>query len=468
MIAALALVPAATAALAPGTSAPAVVGPVVWCGTDQAASDRLPDGSHGFEWHVVYAFASDGADNFAGAASGIATDLANVDVWWNGQDPSRRIRFDTFPFEGCTPGFSQLDISRAQLPHETAFFAPLAGRLDRLVADLNAPPFNFANADKKYLVFYDGAVDVTETCGEGNSGLVDGGPQAFAVVFLGACGQALGSGEGTAAITAAHEMVHGMNALPFPFPTPGPPHACSSEDRGHPCDHVDDLLYPTGTEGETLSSKILDAGRDDYYGHPGPWWNGQNSLFLVRAGGDETAPLGPSKLTPTSLGTVVTLTWKGASDAAGPVSYRLYKGGRLVGETSETTTRDRGRIGETIVYGVRAVDAAGNLGPLVEARFEVGLGIVDEAGGLVSDTVAPPPVAVRGRVGAASLELRWKAVKDPGGIKGYLVLRNGKRFKVVSGTTISIPRDRAKGTWTVRAVDRSGNVGVPANKLRVR
>ena len=391
-----------------------------------------------------------------------------MDVWWNGQDPSRRIRFDTFPFEGCAPGFGQLDISRAQLPHDTAYFSPMQGRLDRLVADLNAPPFNFTSPDKKYVVFYDGAVESQDVCGQGNAGLVSGGPQAYAVVFVGACGQAIGTGEGEAAITAAHEMVHAMNALPFPFPSPGPPHVCSSEDRGHPCDHPEDVLYPTGTKGETLPSKLLDFGRDDYYGHPGPWWDIQDSLFLVRAGGDETPPGEPAKLTPTSLGSVVTLSWSSASDESGQTSYRLYKNGKLLGETTKASVSDRARRGETIVYGVRAADASGNLGPLAEARFQVGLGIVDESGNLVRDTVAPPPVTVRGRLSPAGLTLRWRAAKDPGGIKGYLVERSGKRYKLVAATSISIPAKKAKGTWTVHAVDKAGNVGPPANSLKVR
>ena len=391
-----------------------------------------------------------------------------MDTWWNGQDPSRRLRFDTFPFEGCEPGFGRLDISRAQLPHDTAYFAPMAGRLGRLIADLNGPPFGFTSPDKKYLILYEGAVESLDICGQGNAGIAGGGPQAYAIVFVGACGQTLGTGEGSAAITAGHEMVHAMNALPFPFPSPGPPHVCSSEDRGHPCDHVDDLLYPTGTEGETLPSKILDFGRDDYYGHSGTWWDIQDSLFLIRVGGDETAPSGPAGFTPTSLGSVVTLSWSSASDDSGQTSYRLYKNGKLLGETTKMSVSDRAQRGETIVYGVRAADASGNLGPLAEARFQVGLGIVDESGNLVRDTVAPPPVTVRGRLSPAGLTLRWRAAKDPGGIKGYLVERNGKRYKLVAATSISIPARKAKGVWTVQAVDKAGNLGPPANSLRVR
>ena len=440
---------------------------VTWCGTDQAAADRAPDASNGLEWHVIYAFPSDGADNFGTAVSGIATDLEAVDNWWNSQDPSRRIRFDLFAFPGCAPGFGGLDISHVQLANPASAYAPLASRDDRLVGDLNAA--GFTTPDKKYLVFYDGPVDDPKTCGQGNAGLIDGGRLAFALVFLGACGQTLGTATGTAPITAVHEMIHAMNALPSPFPNPGPPHVCSSEDQGHPCDNAEDILYPTGTQGEVLTTKILDAGRDDYYGHSGPWWDIQDSPFLIRVGGpDQSPPTGPASFRPSSDGRVVTLSWSSAHDDVGPIIYRVYRDGALFATTDKTGVNLAGKPGETMLVGVRAADAAGFLGPLLPARFKVGYGIVDESGKVVQDTVPPPRVGgLRGSLSRAGLVLRWHAVKDPGGIKGYLVERNGKRFRVVKGTSLAVPTAKAKGVWSVRAVDQAGNVGARFGTLKV-
>ena len=253
------------------------------------ANDLVPDAAGGFQWHVVYAFPADGADRLASVAPGIAGDLAAIDAWWNGQDSSRRIRFDLHAFPGCAPGFGQLDISRAQLPRPGDVYRPLAGRLEALLTDLNGAPFGFTSADKKYLVYYDGPVDEEKVCGQGNSGIVDGGEDAYAIVFMQACGQqSPGDGEGVAAITAVHEMVHAFNALPSPFPSPGPPNVCPG-DQGHPCDSSVDLLYPEGTAADTLSTRILDAGRDDYYGHGGDWFDVQDSQFLLRIGGPDTA-----------------------------------------------------------------------------------------------------------------------------------------------------------------------------------
>ena len=41
--------------------------------------------------------------------------------------------------------------------------------------------------------------------------------------------------------------------------------------------------------GEALSSKLLDPGRDDYYGHAGGWTDTQDPPWLVRL--DSQAPL---------------------------------------------------------------------------------------------------------------------------------------------------------------------------------
>jgi hypothetical protein len=465
------LAAAALAAAALGVSgATAAVPPVTWCGTEPSAVDRLPDTSGGFEWHVVYAFPSDGTDRFAALAGGIATDLASIDAWWNGQDPTRRIRFDLFAFPGCSPGFGQLDLTRAQLPRPGSDYQSLGGRLERVVSDLDAAPFGLGSPDKKYLVYYDGPIDDDSICGQGNAGLIDGGPRAFALVFLQACGQASpGDGEGAAAITAAHEMTHAFNALPAPLPSPGPPHVCSSSDQGHPCDNVADLLYPVGSATDTLSTRILDFNRDDYYGHSGPWWDVQDSPFLVRVGDpDQQPPAGPRSLLATSDGLRVRLSWPKATDDVGPVGYRVYKNGALAQVTTATTLEDGSAPGATIRYGVRSYDPAGHLSPLVEVLFKVGVGIVDADGKLVKDTVAPTRVTgLRARLVGGKLVLRWKPARDAGGLRGYVVERNGKRYRLVTGRTITVPAAKARAAWSVRAVDRAGNLGARFQSVRV-
>jgi hypothetical protein len=51
---------------------------------------------------------------------------------------------------------------------------------------------------------------------------------------------------------------------------------------GHVCDNPNDIMDPGGNPlaSPRLRDSILDAGRDDYYDHPGTWWDVRNSPFL--------------------------------------------------------------------------------------------------------------------------------------------------------------------------------------------
>ena len=50
--------------------------------------------------------------------------------------------------------------------------------------------------------------------------------------------------------------------------------------RGHVCDSPTDVLYPEANSQTTLSTQILDVGRDDYYGHSGSSFDVQDSAWL--------------------------------------------------------------------------------------------------------------------------------------------------------------------------------------------
>lgn len=257
-------------------AAPSARAAAVWCGTDLAAADRLPEAVSSNQIHVIYAFPSDGVDRFAAVAPAIVTDLTAIDAWWRGQDPSRTPRFDLFAFPNCPPGLGNLDLSRVQLPQVSSVYAPLRGRFVQLVADLNSTPLSFEAEFKKYLVFYDGPVEEPGVCGESPVRPDGGGLQlAFSLVFLAAkCPQDLGTGTFQAAVVA-HELTHNLGALVFQ----GPPHPCP-QDFGHPCDSETDLMYPLLRAG--LAGLVLDVGRDDYYGHVGAWFDVQDSSWLTR------------------------------------------------------------------------------------------------------------------------------------------------------------------------------------------
>jgi hypothetical protein len=270
------------ALLAAGALAPAAggaVAPVSWCGTDRQL-DRLPDLSGGPQVHVVYAIPADGADRFGPLASGIATDLAEIDAWWRREDPAKAPRFDLFAFPGCGSRFGRVDLAFARLQQPASSFAGLAGRFERITSALAAPPFGLAAESKKYLVFYDGPVDVPEqagrVCGTASGDPTSGGAGSYAVIFLQAgCEAEIGNDAGNAFV-AAHELLHALGALPR-----GAPNACPGDD-GHPCDSSLDVLWPRLTQS-ALAGVRLDVGRDDYYGHSGGWFDLQDSRWLLNA-----------------------------------------------------------------------------------------------------------------------------------------------------------------------------------------
>jgi hypothetical protein len=238
---------------------PAVAGAATWCGTT-TTSDRPPLAG-GPSIHVVYAYPADAPDRSAERAPQISADVDEITSWWRGQDRLREPRFDLAAF----PCGAQVDLRVLRLADSAATLYANAGRTDR-VTQAVAPPGGFsAFTFDKHLVYYDGEVDNT-VCGEGG-GHEDG--YGIAIVYLQAsCGAA------TSARIAAHEIVHALGALPI---TSGPPHPCL-DSPSHVCDNALDVL---GIQSYAdLGGLVLDAGRDDYYGHGGAWLDVQDSGWL--------------------------------------------------------------------------------------------------------------------------------------------------------------------------------------------
>jgi len=256
-----------------GTVAPAKQSrsAIGWCGTDAIAEDRHPEAVGGRQIHVIYAFPSDGVDRFATLAGPIASDVAAIDAWWRREDPSRTPRFDLFAFPGCAPGAGQLDISRVQLQQPTGFYAATSTRAARIVFELDQ---TFADPAKKYLVYYDGAVEEPRLCGQSTISPDAGGRYAYSVVYAQACRADIGTGVVTASV-AVHELTHNLGAVP----PGGAPDACPG-DSAHVCDDADDLMYPY-TRGQGLSAVKLDAEHNDYYEHGQGWWDLRSSTWLT-------------------------------------------------------------------------------------------------------------------------------------------------------------------------------------------
>jgi hypothetical protein len=233
-----------------------------WCGGGETGADR-PDVVTGAQVHAIVADPADGPDTFAADANRLADDVASILTWWQGQDPTRVPRFDEAQF-----GASRcLDISYLRLYETASALGSADSAFETIRTELIAR--GYANDWKDYLVYYDGAVTDTGTCGVG-AGMFDAGP-GFALVRLQACADVP-----TDAV-AAHELLHALGAV-----DPGDPHQCTGDEAGHPCDSPQDVLYPYSSPGVPLSSLVLDVNHDDYYGMPptDTWPDIQDSVWM--------------------------------------------------------------------------------------------------------------------------------------------------------------------------------------------
>jgi Divergent InlB B-repeat domain len=262
------------AALALPSIGKAAAAPVTWCGNDEVSANRVPDleVSSSAQIRVYYVIPSDAPDNFAPYASGIATDAAAIDEWWRSQDPTRTPRFDRYPFPNCSSTFGALDIGFIRLTNPSSVYASDETPGRRLISELASS----IPTTQKALIYFDGPTKTAAVCGEsqtGNRSQMQGGLVGFAFIYLRSCGLSPPAGR-VSAIASAHELIHNLGALPT-----GAPHPCPG-DAGHPCDSPADILWPRLTGDANLDTKVLDIGRDDYYGHNGGWWDVQDSPWL--------------------------------------------------------------------------------------------------------------------------------------------------------------------------------------------
>jgi Divergent InlB B-repeat domain len=238
-----------------------------WCGAPSQA-DLTPNTVAGFPVHWIYLVPADGADRFATFASLMQTDAEAIDAWWRSQDPTRTPRNDLTQLQ-CG---QQLDLTTVRAQVSGAQLAGPDARFGAIFNTLRAG--NFSSQFTKYVVYYDGPVTNADICGQGAS---DSSGFGLAVLYAQAC-----TGVSTAAVVA-HELLHAMGAVPR-----GAPHDCPPPNDGHTCDNVSDLMYPT-IDASPLSSKLLDPGRDDYYGHSAGFGDSQDSPWLVQL--DRQQPL---------------------------------------------------------------------------------------------------------------------------------------------------------------------------------
>ena len=295
-----------------------------WCGA-AVAEDRAPNVVAGNPIHWVYMIPSDGADSLGTVANVMESDAEQIDAWWRGQDSTRVPRNDLATF----PCGTQLDVTTVRMSRSSAQVGPLSGRFSYIFEALEQVGLDAEFT--KYLVYFDGPTNESNVCGQGGT-TPDG--IGLAVVYYRSC-----VGVSTAAV-AAHEFLHATGAV-----SDAAPHACIGENSGHTCDSEADVMYPFIGRA-TLAEKLLDPGRDDYYGHAGAWPDSQDSAWLVRFASQTPLALtvsGPGSVTSDVPGLLCsascTTTWNSgerlflsATPAAGAKLIRW--GGACTGNTA--------------------------------------------------------------------------------------------------------------------------------------
>jgi hypothetical protein len=208
------------------------------------------------------------------------TDAESIDAWWRREDPTRTPRNDLAQLQ-CG---QQLDVTTVRMQQAGAELTGPEGRFGTIFDALDAG--GFRSPFTKYLVYYDGPVGDDDICGQGAS---DSTGFGLAVVYVQAC-----LGVSTAAV-AAHELLHTFGAVPD-----AAPHNCPPPNDGHTCDAPGiDLMHPF-VDAQPLETKVLDPGRDDYYGHSAGFGDSQDAAWLVQL--DRQQPLtvtvaGPGEVT---------------------------------------------------------------------------------------------------------------------------------------------------------------------------
>ena len=255
--------------------------------TGRALEDR-PDLTELPRLHAIYMIPSDGQDNTLDTNGVIEESVATMNVWLE-QQTGKHLRLDTY-LDRKTP---RLDVSFVKGNLTAAEYSNSDhpdGAFGEVTQELEDRGWLASPAIKRYLVFYDGVGDSPNTCGTAYVSTLNDFAQ-WSVLWLGSsagCGaRDFGTpetGGGMSEAISLHELFHNEGLVPlgalhqcwaFQF------HLCSAA-AGAVLDTLDpeavDLLFPFVTY--PLRDKVVDRGRDDYYGHPFPHRDMDTTPFL--------------------------------------------------------------------------------------------------------------------------------------------------------------------------------------------
>ena len=227
-----------------------------WCGTSSSAVDRLPDATSASRSTSPTSAARARPTASPSSRRGSSATSPRSTRWWRPQDPTRAPRFDLFPFPAARPRSDALDISNVQLPRgghgqigsafTTIRLAARRARLQRAREDL---PRLLRRPDRP------GRRRPRLRPGRAHERLRPPRHRGRLPRLL-----RRRRGDSLRPVVAVHELVHVFGAVER-----AAPQLCQS---GTSATSRLDLMTASLT-GEELEAHVLDAGRNDYYGHSG-------------------------------------------------------------------------------------------------------------------------------------------------------------------------------------------------------
>jgi chitodextrinase len=150
----------------------------------------------------------------------------------------------------------------------------------------------------------------------------------------------------------------------------------------------------------------------------------------------------------------INLSWQPSTDNVATTGYQIFRSGSQIGSVSGTSFSDTGlAAGTSYTYGVRAVDAAGNVSAL-SASVSATTPFAD---------MTPPSVPTNVTAAAQSssaVGLSWSPSSDNIGVVGYKVYRGTTQVGTVTGTSFSDTGLDPSTTYSyqVAAYDAANNV----------
>lgn len=228
-----------------------------------------------------------------------------------------------------------------------------------------------------------------------------------------------------------------------------------------------DGLFLKTTVNTSASDSGLSPGEIHTYKARAYDISGNTSAFSNEATArtyDTIAPTGPITLNSTLISnTEVKLDWSGGEDNVEITGWRLTR-------NSVDLTPDLGLVNtvnitgltpdETYTFSIKAMDAAGNLGPASNDTV-----IITTVGASDVDAPTVPESLSATAAGASQINLAWTASTDAVGVTGYKIFRGG--VQIDTSLTNSYPDNNvipeATYSYTVKAYDAAGNVSGNSN-----